>query len=353
MKQRTLFLCILLCLTSGAYSQRVPYRLNTKWGYADMTGKLIIPARYDNVWRFQGNCAVVKLNKKYGMIDSTGKQLLPVIYDEIDPRTLGKKIWYRLQAGSKYGLANPEGKLVLPLKYDDLGFDVEGTNAVALAGSNFTRVTPDGTIQKATKADWQKLNEIGTVLVEGEPYKKFMMPYTLNNKKGYLVRKPGAGYDSIPAIYDEIDDINIYEHVLRVKKDGLWGVIGPKNNIVFPFLYKEIGSASPGLNLYSGKKGNKSGILKANGEVLIPFEYDRLYFTNDEFWCISYQNGKQGIIVLDGSTPVIIPARYKKVMGNPVEVYEYQGEKVRFYEVETAQGYGYVREDGTDFFKDK
>ncbi|SIO50052.1 WG repeat-containing protein [Chitinophaga niabensis] len=351
MKKHYLFLCLLF-LTSGAYSQLIPYRVHTKWGFADMTGKLVIPARYDNVWRFRGKSAVVKLNKKYGLIDSTGKLLLPVIYDDIDPRELKKKTWYILKTSSKYGLANTAGKLVLPVKYDELSFEMQNSYAMAVARTVFVKVTPDDVVQEGTKSDWQAFEKMGISMIGREPEKDFMMPYTLNNKKGYLVRGRGAKPDSIPAIYDEIDEINIYDNILRVKKDGLWGVIGPRNNIVFPFLYEEMGSASPGMNLYSGKKGGKSGILKPNGEVLVPFEYDRFYFSNDEFWCISYQNGRKGIIILDGNTPVFIPARYKNVSGNPVEIYEYQGRKVRFFEVETEQGYGYVREDGVDYFKD-
>lgn len=340
---------------AGAHARPplVPYRLYTKWGYADMTGKLVIPARYDNAGQFFEKCAIVKQNKKYGLIDSTGKLLLPVIYDNIDTRSLGEKIWFTLRTGDKNGLADPAGKLILPVKYDHISFEMEGAYAIAVEGNTIVKITKDGTVQQSTKSELQELEKIGMVNVEGDPNGDFIKPYTLNNKKGFLVHGKGAKMDSIPAIYDEIDEINIYQNILRVKKDGLWGVIGPKNNIIFPFLYEEMGSASPGLNLYSGKKGGKSGILNPNNEILVPFEYDRFYFTNDDFWCISYQNGKQGIIVLDNSRPVIIPARYKRVSGNSVETFEHQGEKFRFYGVETEQGYGYVREDGTDYFKDK
>ncbi|WP_343304279.1 WG repeat-containing protein [Chitinophaga niabensis] len=47
-KKHHLLACLLLLLTSAFYAQPalVPYRLNTKWGFADMTGKLVIPAKY-------------------------------------------------------------------------------------------------------------------------------------------------------------------------------------------------------------------------------------------------------------------------------------------------------------------
>jgi hypothetical protein len=114
-----------------------------------------------------------------------------------------------------------------------------------------------------------------------------------------------------------------------------------------------MGSFSVTSNLYSGKKNGKCGILKPDGEVLVPFEWDDLSFANEGSWCRVYKNKKAGIFILDGSTPIFIPARYTKVLGNPAEVIEYNGRKLRFFDVETEKGYGYVGEDGTEYFKDK
>lgn len=349
MKKHLLSACFMLILAANGYAQniRVPYRLYAKWGYADLSGKLVIPARYDNVFRFNEECAIVKLKGKYGVIDSAGKLLLPVIYDDIDSKKWKGKTWYIPRTGKQYGLANTAGKLIMPVKYDRIKYEKNGPYAVAITGKSLFMITPEGMVQKGTQANDIKEEE---QRISGEPRKDFFRPFSQNNKSGYLVN---WGRDTIPAIYDAIDEINIYDNVLRVKKDGFWGVIGPKNNIVFPFLYEEMGNASPAFNLYAGKKNGKYGILKPNGEVLVPFEWDRLSFANDGYWCMVNSNGKNGIIILDGSTPVLIPARYKSIPGNPAEVYQSEGRKVRFYAVETTQGYGYVREDGVEYFKDK
>lgn len=346
--------CFLLLLTSGTYAQSplFPYRLYTKWGYADMNGQLVIPAKYDWASRYEGNYAVVKLKGKKGLIDSAGKVVLPLTYDDIEPETWENKTWYTLKTGDKYGLANAAGKLVLPAKYSRLNFERNAPYAMAVAGNDIVKVTPDGAVQKGTIADWKQLNSMGEKMVSGPPYTDLVQSFTLNGKKGYLVKRRRPGFDTIPAIYDDIDESNYYENVLRVKKDGRWAVIGPKNNIIFPFLYEEIGSASVDYNFYSGKKNGKYGILKANGEVLVPFEWDKLNFSNDGFWGRLYKNEKEGIFILDGNTPVFIQARYKNVLGNPVSIVEYQGRKYRFFDVETEQGYGYVREDGMEYFKD-
>ncbi|WP_343304280.1 WG repeat-containing protein [Chitinophaga niabensis] len=354
MKQRYIFLCLLLLLASGVYAQPalIPYRLYTKWGFADMTGKLVIPAKYDQATEYHGNCAIAKLNGKYGLIDSTGKQVLPFIYSGIEHEKWNNKIWFTLEAGKKSGLADQTGKLLLPAKYDELRLISEGPYAAAFTGGTYVKVKPDGTVEKAILADWQKLESLGERKISVEPYTAFAGPYTLNGKKGYLVKRLRPGYDSIPAIYDATDEINVYDNIMWVKKDSLWGVIGPKNNIIFPLLYEELGSVSVKYNLYSGKKNGKFGILKPNGDVLVPFEWDRLYFPLDQFWCIATKGDKDGIIILDGNEPVFIPARYKDVSPYPVTVIEHEGRKIRFFAVETPKGYGYVREDGMEYFKD-
>lgn len=355
MKKHCLFLCLLLLVISGAYAQPalIPYRLYTKWGYAGITGKLVIPAKYDRADNFEGQCAVVKLKGKYGLIDSTGKPVLPFIYDGIEPQKWKDKIYFILEAGKKSGLADQTGKLLLPAKYDELKLISEGPYAAAFSGSAYVKVKPDGIVEKATAADWQKLESLGEKRISGAPHTDFGGPYTLNGKMGYLVRRLRPGYDSIPAIYDAISEINIYDNILWVKKDGLWGVIGPKNNSIFPLLYEESGSVSVKHNLYAGKKNGKYGILKPDGAVLVPFEWDDLYFTNDKFWCIVIKNKKEGVIILDGNAPVFIPARYKDVSANPVTVIEHEGRKIRLFGVETEHGYGYIGEDGMEYFKDK
>ncbi|WP_173003204.1 WG repeat-containing protein [Chitinophaga sp. SYP-B3965] len=350
---KKLFVFLLLLLTSAAYSQLMPYRLYTKWGYADMTGKLVIPAKFDQANTYDEKCALVMLKDKYGLIDSTGKLLLP-LNDEIEIYRWQERKWYILKTGGKYGLVNPEGKLILPVKYDEVIVGGQGPYAGAATGDTYVKVTKDGKVQEATASDWKNLKKVTIGTVEGEPFNDFVEPFTLNNKKGYLIRGKGAGYDSIPAIYDAFDFFDGDYNVRMAKKDGLWGVIGPKNNIIFPFLYGVMGrSASPKFNLYTGMRYGKYGILKPNGDILIPFEWDRLSFANDDFWCMAYKNGKVGIIIFDASAPIFIAPKYKRVTSAPVKILEHQGKKIRFFYVGTEQGYGFVREDGVEYFKDK
>lgn len=353
MKKHDLFVYLLLLLSSVSYAQPalVPYRLNTKWGFADMTGKLVIPAKYDRVVKFQGPCTIVKQNGRSGLINSTGKVVLPLVYDNIMYTHWEQKLWFILITGEKQGLADQTGKLVLPVKYKEVVLEFDRGYAVTEDDTQVEIKPPVGTVQETTGSALQNGAGVG-MPVSPAPGPHLVGSFTLNGKTGYLIQKGEGGYDSIPAMYEAIDVSNQYGDILWAKKDGLWGVIDKKNKIVFPFLYEEMGPGNVVYNLYAGKKNGKYGILKPNGEVLVPFEWDKIYFTDDFFWCIVNKDDKQGIIILDRSTPVFIPARYKTISDNHVLVVEYKGRQVRFFNVETEQEAGYVREDGMEYFKD-
>ena len=57
-----------------------PVRDGRKWGYADIDGKMRIPARYDWADELSGDWASVMVGQKYGLIDSNGAQVAPLVF---------------------------------------------------------------------------------------------------------------------------------------------------------------------------------------------------------------------------------------------------------------------------------
>lgn len=54
-----------------------------KWGFIDIQGNEIIPAKYDKVYSFSEGLAPVKIGRKWGFVDKTGKEVIPLIYDDV------------------------------------------------------------------------------------------------------------------------------------------------------------------------------------------------------------------------------------------------------------------------------
>lgn len=57
--------------------------IKNKSGLINLSGKLIVPAKYDDIQSFENGIAIVELNNKYGFININGKEVIPPIYDEI------------------------------------------------------------------------------------------------------------------------------------------------------------------------------------------------------------------------------------------------------------------------------
>lgn len=56
-------------------------RVGEKWGYIDEDGAFVVPLKYDNAGNFSEGLACVRLGTKYGYIDKTGKEIIPLIFD--------------------------------------------------------------------------------------------------------------------------------------------------------------------------------------------------------------------------------------------------------------------------------
>ena len=59
-------------------------KLNGKWGFIDKTGRMVIPAVYDDATAFSEGLVAVTVNGKTGFIDKTGKMVIPAVYDAGD-----------------------------------------------------------------------------------------------------------------------------------------------------------------------------------------------------------------------------------------------------------------------------
>jgi len=57
------------------------YKIDKKYGFLNLKGKVIIEAIYDEVVSFNEGLAKVKLNNKYGYINTKGQIIIPIEYD--------------------------------------------------------------------------------------------------------------------------------------------------------------------------------------------------------------------------------------------------------------------------------
>ena len=107
-------------------SMPVPFQENGRWGYADASGKPVVPAQYTAASPFQAGQAVVAKNGAYGMLNEQGKEVVPPAYDALNPYVGG---FARARVGETYTFLDEDGQEFDHLYFNALDF-AEGHAAV-------------------------------------------------------------------------------------------------------------------------------------------------------------------------------------------------------------------------------
>ncbi len=149
-------------------------------------------------------------------------------------------------------------------------------------------------------------------------------------------------YEQIEAISNKDKNNNIWyeEDVVKVKKDGKYGIINLAGKELTPCQYDQITAMEEIKNTLKVTKDGKVGIIDEQGkEILSPqyTEVTNLGKDNKEGFIITQEDGKKGIINYSGQT--ILEAKYDnvlKVYGNDMYVVEQEGKQ------------NLVKKDGTE-----
>jgi hypothetical protein len=85
-----------------------------KWGYCDISGKIVIPLKYTNTTFFDQGMAGVEINGKWGFINTQGEIVVQPIYDTIGSFSQGLAI---VAKNNLYGYVNLKGEEVIKVQY--------------------------------------------------------------------------------------------------------------------------------------------------------------------------------------------------------------------------------------------
>ncbi|QKG80816.1 WG repeat-containing protein [Tenuifilum thalassicum] len=228
-----------------------------------------------------GNSKTLKLvraNGKIGFLYENGEELFPCIFDSVVD-------------AENYAYGNVNGKCV-------------PTNKVYF--SPYAKVKKDG--------KWGLISSEGKVIISFNyddiytfDYKKTSrmegpyIEYFDYNGETAIVKRDGKWglvnkKDEVLAdcVYDEfyIPDVQLfYEKRAAAKKDGLWGFLNEKGELVVPFMYNDI-LVSEEVSVEGGrwffsqdgycavKKNGKWGLIDKYNNIIVNFEFDSIKFTS-------------------------------------------------------------------------
>jgi len=211
-----------------------------KFGLINYLGQVQYPFEFEEV--ISGSYSdyfIATKSGNYGMIDKNGKQILSFSYETITPTFYGKNESFIVKKNGLFGIIDASEKIIIPIEYEEI-------------------------------SNW----------VEYGPKEHFI---TKNKKKGLISRD---GIIVIPPEYDEILVDN--STLIKVEKNGLFGTLNWKNEIIHPIEYEQILWEWPyltnkELDTVYLKKSGKYISTNAKGEVLEQNVSEKLIYKKFEY----------------------------------------------------------------------
>ena len=201
--------------------------------------------------------------------------------NKVDEKQVALK-YLPVYTNGKWGVINSSGDIIIEPTYDETIVIPDNTKAVFICtyDVNYT----DGTYK--TKVINEKNEEIIT------------------------------GYETVEAIenFDKGHNMWYEADVLKVKKDGKYGLVDFKGKNLVECEYTEIVSLRGTRNSLLTTKDGKKGIIDNTGAVLVDNEYKNVQAVSDKYengYIVQAKNGKYG--VMNWNKTVAVDTKYEQV----------------------------------------
>jgi hypothetical protein len=303
MKKLYLLLTLACLFTSSASAQMLGDELfikvsQGKMGYADITGKEVIPCVYDLCFDFKpsGLAKVVK-DGFMGVVDNTGKIVVPfyfefVYFNPISPTLIAVMI------NNKWGVYTQDGTMLITPRSvnEDVKFLSEHLVAIYSAGV-YSLINDKG--EKLGNVTYDRVQAESEGLLAVKNFEK----YGYINERGELL---------IPYQYE--DAKSFHQGLAAVKLKGKWGYINPKGEFVIEPKYAVAEDFQDGMALVHKKdQAEERDMIDKQGELIASLTFKSLGEFHDGVAVIENQNGDPGLINTRGQ--MVVPfEKYFKII---------------------------------------
>ena len=236
----------------------------------------------------------------------------------------GVRLLIRCSNG-KYGFINEKGTVIIPPVWDHAGpFRADGTSRVSKKSRNWVRFNrsigfPYLQIGEYAESKSYAIDRMGKVVRNNEK-RRGAQSKELDAHGMMLVRAGGYhwvranGVAAFPGKWDHAFDFQD-EGLAAVKKNGRWGFINRKGEIVIPYEWGETrgfgGNGLACVAVGSNYSRRRWGIIDSSGQLVVPLYFDRLSGFDDFGMCGAEAAGRAGFINEKGA--IVVPFRYQWV----------------------------------------
>ncbi len=232
-----------------------------KFGYATRSGKVVVPATFDECGSFTDGFAPVRRGSEWGIIDSDGKWVLEPSYSEMR-RVEGDHTLLRYRSGIRWGVLRNDGKVLTTAKFDEVGHGGYGVVTVRIGDK------------------WGLVTDRGCTVLEPQ-------------------------FEGVGAVTP---------YVVAVSKSNLWGLVSLDGSVVQEPVFSSLSSGGAGGPFVGRMRlaGGGSVLLDERGKrITAPAADDYLRVGNDR--AFFRQDEKWGLMTTAGE--VLIEATYDDVGG--------------------------------------
>ena len=250
----------------GEYFRLSLVKDGDKYGLIDAEGNIVLPIEYDKFYS-TNSYNEIKRENKWGIIDSSGKICLPTIWDRVYTLGLVPRGNIVVISGRKIGLYNAEtGKEIIPVIMDEIN------NLHASDLNNFMRehfvVVSKGGKRGVFDLDGKEIIPIKYKVIDTAEYaygcfeiRTFIGDFDC--KYEYFTQE---GVPAFP-LSDGLEYEKSPRRLACVKKNGKYGFINIKGDVVVPVVYDDAGYYDDGSGWV--KQGSFQMRVDGNGKPIM------------------------------------------------------------------------------------
>ena len=259
--------------SAGSVDQPLfPVKVNSKWGYIDKTGGIVIDPQFDEADKFSEGLALVKvgglMTGRRGYIDKTGTIVIKLQYEFADSFSDGLAA-VQAKVGDSWGYINKEGTMIISPQFV---FPMPFREGLAnmMVGADF-KTSKWGYIDKSGKMVISPQYRPAQIFSEGLAavldIKAGM--YGFIDKTGTMVILPQFGY-GFP-FHEGLSFVHTGD-----AKSGKWGCIDKTGTMVIDPQFDDAHTFSEGLAevMIGDKETGKWGYIDNTGKYVISLKYD-------------------------------------------------------------------------------
>ena len=268
---------------------------NGRFGVVDTNIHEQIPCKFDEIGRFRNipDRLYIRKGGKVKIVDFQLREVCPFFQIDFDedfefedfPKA-PKEMAYRIRKGNLFGYVNTNGKFIIPPRHKWLDvIRISGTTSSA----------------KTEALDYKTILDLTTSNSEKETYHLFQvsgeMGFSLFNQSGENIKEAFVfdqfyGAFNIEWLATRLDGrtqfLNLKTGELadsishsspQIVSDGhLFGLLAANGEFVLPFEYSSIRSHSEPHPFYQLEKNRKKGLADSDGKMILKMEFDRIKF---------------------------------------------------------------------------